>query len=133
MNTDRSTTGLLLALGLVVLAAGACTTSSGVAGENAIAQARYALFDAEANGAEQLAASEMQIARERLVAAEKALEQRKPERAARLAQESTATARLATANAALLRATKQAGKAARVERDADMLRETTEAAREEQR
>ena len=75
----------------------------------------------------------MALARERLAEAEQAVKQSKPERAARLAHESAATARLATANAALVRAMGQATEAVRVERDAEALRETTDAAREGQR
>lgn len=117
-----------VALTAAILLATACTTASGVTGQNAIAQARYALFDAEAGGAEQMAPAEMALARERLVLAEEAVGQSKPLRAARLARESTATARLAIAQAQLAQAMIQAAEAVRVERDAGALLETTEEA-----
>lgn len=125
--------GSILLLAGTFATATACTTSSGVTGYNAIAQARYALFDAEASEAERFAPDEVAEARSRLEAAEDAVRQSKPVHAARLARESAATARLATAIAQLEQAKLAAVEAAKVERDAGRLKAVTDSVVEEQR
>jgi hypothetical protein len=118
---------------LAVLTAGACTTASGVTGKNAIAQARYAIFDADTQGAGEFAPEDLQAARDRLEAANKAIGEGNPLLAARLANEATATSRLAIARTSLARAEIQAAEAGRVKQEAQELRATTKKAREEQR
>ena len=120
-------------LGTLAVLAAACATPSGVTGYNAIAQARYALIDAELNDAEELAPEDMAVARDRLARAEAEVAQARPESAARYAREATVTARLASERAALARARARAAEAVEVEREAGTLSERTEAVTEEQR
>jgi hypothetical protein len=128
----RNALGVVM-LGTMMALAAACATPSGVSGYSAIAQARYALVDAELNDADELAPEDMAVARDRLAKAEAEIAQGRPDSAARYAAQSTVTARLASERAALARARARAAEAVEVEREAGTLIERTEEVTEEQR
>ena len=98
--------------------------------KNEIATARYAIRDAENNGAAQHAPAELAAAREKLEDAKRAT----PDVAVRLAAEATVDARLGSAIAARDNAIAQLAEAERVEREAAALRsKTTDAVQEQTR
>ncbi len=118
---SSKSTGALLAVAGCVLAAG-CATPTTVSSQGFIVNASYAIRAAEERDAADHAPGVLNVAREKLAAAENAFSANQKDRATRLAQEAVADAMLAEALAAQANAELDLADAKRVEQGNKALR-----------